>query len=111
MNLHTPQYNSMSKECNRKLDTISEYLRDKRKNNLHARQIKWQRKAGKNATDEKKTMTKLWVLAYKPMIGNKSKACMTNTKRDKMSNKNMQKMKWVEMYNWVGKNTENQQKT
>ncbi len=27
-----------------------------------------------------------------------------------MSNKNMQKMKWVEMYNWVGKNTENQQK-
>lgn len=31
------------------------------------------------------------VPVYKPMPGNKAKACMTNTKRDKFSNKKMQK--------------------
>lgn len=44
---------------------------------------------GENATDDKKNCDR--VLVYKPMPGNKAKACMTNTKRDKFSNKKMQK--------------------
>lgn len=37
------------------------------------------------------------VLVYKPMPGNKAKACMTNTNRDKISNKKTQKTKWLGM--------------
>lgn len=46
---------------------------------------------GENATDDKKNCDR--VLVYRPMPGNKAKACMTNTKRDKFSNNKMQKKK------------------